>query len=181
MKNNNLQTHIYWLLNDIHDFPICDAPGCNNPISIDVKNIYNGYDRTACSYKCARKTDHYLKKFGDSVEKHFGCRHPMHCQAIKDKVRNTTEERWGGIGFASDEIHKKYEDTCIERFGVSNGGGSEQALKKIIDTKMDRYGHPYFVFPMGEHGMYSKGEKEVLEFVRSIYSGVVIENDRTQM
>ena len=48
----------------------------------------------------------------------------MHCQAIKDKVRNTTEERWGGIGFASDEIHKKYEDTFDTLF--------QRSLKKEL-------------------------------------------------
>ena len=105
----------------------------------------------------------------------------MQCQEIKDKVRTTTEERWGGIGFASKEIHQKYEDKCMELYGVKNGGGSEQALKKIMETKMERYNHPYFVFPLGEQGMVSKGEKEVLEFVKSIYSGTIIENDRTQM
>ena len=105
----------------------------------------------------------------------------MQCQKIKDKVRTTTEERWGGIGFASKEIHQKYEDKCMKLYGVKNGGGSEQALKKIMETKMERYNHPYFVFPIGEQGMVSKGEKEVLEFVKSIYSGTIIENDRTQM
>ena len=105
----------------------------------------------------------------------------MQCHEIKDKVRTTTEKRWGGIGFASKEIHQKYEDKCMELYGVKNGGGSEQALKKIMETKMERYNHPYFVFPLGEQGMVSKGEKEVLEFVKSIYSGTIIENDRTQM
>ena len=123
----------------------------------------------------------YLKNYGDSLEEKYGSRHPMHCQEIKDKVRTTTEERWGGIGFASKEIHQKYEDKCMELYGVKNGGGSEQALKKIMETKMERYNHPYFVFPLGEQGMVSKGEKEVLEFVKSIYYGTIIENDRTQM
>ena len=122
-----------------------------------------------------------MKNYGDSLEEKYGSRHPMHCQKIKDKVRTTTEERWGGIGFASKEIHQKYEDKCMELYGVKNGGGYEQALKKIMETKMERYNHPYFVFPLGEQGMVSKGEKEVLEFVKSIYSGTIIENDRTKM
>ena len=103
----------------------------------------------------------------------------MHCQEIKDKVRETTEERWGGIGFASDEIHQKYEDKCMELYGVANGGGSEQAVQKIMQTKMERYNDPYYSMPTGQ--TFSKGEKEVLEYVKSIYSGTIIENDRTQM
>ena len=128
----------------------------------------------------------------------------MQCQEIKDKVRTTTEERWGGIGFASKEIHQKYEDKCMELYGVKNGGGSEQALKKIVETTRERFGvdnamqideikKKVFDKQFELYGGYwggtknrkiihvSKGEKEVLEFVKSIYSGTIIENDRTQM
>ena len=266
LKNNNMQTHLYWLLNNIHDFPVCDAPDCNNPITKDVANIFTGYDRTACSCKCAKKTNHYKDAYKKSINEHFGCDHPMHSQEICDRVRETTTERWGGIGFASDEIHKKYEDVCMERYGVANGGGSEQALKKIVETTQKRYGvdnamqcdeikqrlvenniEKYGVectFQLPEfqekriktcnkkfggnspmcdqeiqakakqtklerygdenynnskqivktqlekygglwgnkpHSNVSKGEKEVLEFVKSIYHGTIIENDRTQM
>ena len=204
LKNNNMQTHLYWLLNGIHDFPICDAPYCNNPITKNVANIFTGYDRTACSCKCARMTNHYKEAYKKSLVEHYGCEHPMHCQEIKDKVRETTEERWGGIGFASKEIHQKYEDKCMELYGVANGGGSEQALKKIVETTRERFGvdnamqldeikRKVFDKQFELYGGYwggtknrkivkiSKGEKEVLEYVKSIYSGTIIENDRTQM
>ena len=103
----------------------------------------------------------------------------MHSSKVKTQVRETTEERWGGIGFASPEIHQKYEDKCMELYGVANGGGSEQAVQKIMQTKMERYNDPYYSMPTGQ--TFSKGEKEVLEYVKSIYSGTIIENDRTQM
>lgn len=185
LKDNNLQTKIYWILNNLHDYPKCHNPNCphGGVVKSNVRNIFTGYGTnypTCCSV-CAKHTPEYLKNWGDSLEEKYGSRHPMHCQKIKDKVRTTTEERLGGIGFASKEIHKKYEDKCMELYGVKNGGGSEQALKKIMETKMERYNHPYFVFPLGEQGMVSKGEKEVLEFVKSIYYGTIIENDRTQM
>ena len=185
LKDNNLQTKIYWILNNLHDYPKCHNPNCPHGgiVKSNVRNIFSGYGTTypTCCSSCAKHTPEYLKNYGDSLEEKYGSRHPMHCQEIKDKVRTTTEERWGGIGFASKEIHQKYEDKCMELYGVKNGGGSEQALKKIMETKMERYNHPYFVFPLGEQGMVSKGEKEVLEFVKSIYYGTIIENDRTQM
>ena len=185
LKDNNLQTKIYWILNGIHDYPKCHNPNCphGGVVKFNVRNLFTGYgtEYPTCCSACAKHTPEYLQNWGDSLEEKYGSRHPMHCRAIKDKVRETTEERWGGIGFASDEIHQKYEDKCMELYGVKNGGGSEEALKKIVETKMKRYNHPYFVFPMGEQGMVSKGEKEVLEFVKSIYHGTIIENDRTQM
>lgn len=185
LKDNNLQTKIYWILNNLHDYPKCHNPNCphGGVVKSNVRNIFTGYGTNypTCCSACAKHTPEYLKNYGDSLEEKYGSRHPMHCQEIKDKVRTTTEERWGGIGFASKEIHQKYENKCMELYGVKNGGGSEQALKKIVETKLERYNHPYFVFPLGEQGMVSKGEKEVLEFVKSIYSGTIIENDRTQM
>ena len=266
LKDNNMQTHLYWLLNDIHDFPVCDAPYCNNPITKNVANIFTGYDRTACSCKCAKKTSHYKEAYKKSINEHFGCNHPMHSQEIKDKVRETTEERWGGIGFASKEIHDKYEEVCMEKYGVANGGGSEQALKKIVETsrkrygvdnamqceeikqrlvesnlknhgvectfqlpevqekriqtcnerfggnspmcdpeiqtkakqtKLERYGNENYnnveqivktqmeryggLWGNKPHKSTSKVEKDVLEYVKSIYHGQIVENDRTQM
>ena len=185
LKNNNLQTKIYWILNGIHDYIKCHNPNCPHGgiVKSNVRNLFTGYgtDYPTCCSACAKHTPEYLQNWGDSLEEKYGSRHPMHCQEIKDRVRETTTERWGGIGFASDEIHQKYEDKCMELYGVKNGGGSKKALKKIVETKMERYNHPYFVFPMGEQGMVSKGEKEVLEFVKSIYNGTIIENDRTQM
>ena len=92
----------------------------------------------------------------------------------------------------------------MERYGVANGGGSEQALKKIVETTQERYGvdnamqceevkQKVFDKQFELYGGYwggkksrkivkvSRGEKEVLEFVKSIYHGTIIENDRTQM
>lgn len=250
LTNNNLQTKIYWILNDLHDFPDCHNPDCTNKVTSNVRGIYKGYGTSypTCCSACAKHTPEYLKNWGDSLEEKYGSRHPMHCQEIKDKVRITTEERWGGIGFASEELNakerqifkEKYnsEDpgnlpefrekarqtsmdnwgvdnpmkcdeikqrvidtnrklygkdfyqlteegqerriqTCIDKFGGRCPLCDPSILQKAIDTKMSKYGHPFFGSSFGSTT--SKGEKEVLEFVKTIYSGIIIENDRTQM
>ena len=270
LKDNNLQTKIYWILNDIHDYIKCHNPNCPHGgiVKSNVRNIFTGYgtDYPTCCSACAKHTPEYLQNWGDSLEEKYGSRHPMHCQEIKDKVRETTTERWGGIGFASDELRQKTEYRCMELYGVKNGGGSEQALKKIVETtrerfgvdnamqceevkkkvdetNMEKYGEKRYILtkegqeqriqtcierfggrcPMSSPevqekskqtkkerygdenynnsdqivktqlekygGLWgnkpykgiSKGEKEVLEFVKSIYNGTIIENDRTQM
>lgn len=184
LLNNNLQTKIYWILNGIHDYPKCHNPNCPNDgvVKSNVRNIFTGYgtDYPTCCSSCAKHTPEYLHNWGDSLEANYGSRHPMHCQEIKDKVRNTSEERWGGIGFASSEILQKYEAKCMELYGVKNGGGSEQAQAKIIETKTKKYNRPFYNGEVNHSGI-SKGEKEVLDYVKSIYNGTIIENDRTQM
>ena len=142
LKDNNLQTKIFWILNDIHDYPKCHNPNCPHGgiVKSNVRNIFTGYgtDYPTCCSACAKHTPEYLQNWGDSIESKYGegIRHPMQSNVVKTQVRETTEERWGGIGFASPEIHQKYEDKCMELYGVANGGGSEQAMKKIMQTKM---------------------------------------------
>lgn len=42
-------------------------------------------------------------------------------------------------------VQNKMEQTCLEKYGVKNGGGSEQALQKIKETSIKHYGveNPY--------------------------------------
>ena len=51
-------TKIYWILNDIHQFPICENDG--KPLNgINVKNIANGYGKIlACCKDCWNKIRH---------------------------------------------------------------------------------------------------------------------------
>ena len=213
LKNNNLQTKIYWILNGIHDFPHCHNPSCSNQVKSNVRNIFTGYgtDYPTCCPACAKNTPEYLKNWGDSLEEKYGSRHPMHCQEIRDKVRNTTEEKWGGIGFASTELNEKErkiflekygsedpgnlqefrekaKQTSIENWGVDNPMKCDVIKNKVDKTNFEKYGSKRYITSKeywenrGVNPIItSKGEKEVLEFVKSIYSGTIIENDRTQM
>lgn len=275
LKDNNLQTKVFWILNGIHDYPKCHNPNCPHGgiVKSNVRNIFTGYgtDYPTCCSACAKHTPEYLQNWGDSLEEKYGSRHPMHCQEIKDKMRETTEERWGGIGFASPELNakerqifkdkygsedpgnlpefrEKARQTSIENWGFDNPMKNDIVKQKVENTNMERYDSKSFLSSEkgktitrqtlikkhgsikqaykerqekakqtkkerygdenynnvkqiietqkelygglwgGEKGrlnnitkVTSKGEKEVLEYVKSIYSGTIIENDRTQM
>mgnify|MGYP003290598342 CR=1 FL=1 len=213
LKTNNIQTKIYWILNDIHEFPKCHNPECTNKVTSDVRGIYRGYGTNypTCCSACAKHTPEYLKNWGDSLEEKYGSRHPMHCQEIKDKVRTTTEERWGGIGFASKELNEKERKIFLEKYnsedpgnlpefrekakhtsnenwGVDNPMKCDEVKQKVDTSNFSKYGSKRYITSKEYWKsrsinpiIISKGEKEVLEFVKSIYSGTIIENDRTQM
>lgn len=268
LLNNNLQTKVYWILNGIHDYPKYHNPNCPNDgvVKSNVRNIFTGYgtDYPTCCSACAKHTPEYLHNWGDSLEAKYGSRHPMQCQKIKDRVRETTEDRWGGIGFASPELNakarqkfkntygtedpgnlpkfrEKARQTSIDNWGVDNPMKSDELKKVIEQNNMDKYGVKSYMQTqefrdksietmIDEHGsveqaykeryektkqtkkerygdenynnseqivktqiaLYgglwgnksyhtSKGEKEVLDYVKSIYNGTIIENDRTQM
>lgn len=271
LKDNNLQTKIYWILNDIHDYPKCHNPNClhGGVVKLNVRNIFTGYgtDYPTCCSSCAKHTPEYLQNWGDSIESKYGegIRHPMHSPVVKAQVKEVTEERWGGIGFASPELNAKERQIFKEKYGTEDPGNlpenrekarqtsmnnfcvdnpmkNDDVKKKVEDTNMERYNAKSFLITeegqikskqtmIEQHGSVkqaykerqekakqtkkerygdenynnsdqivktqlekygglwgnkpykgiSKGEKEVLEYVKSIYNGTIIENDRTQM
>ena len=270
LKDNNLQTKIYWILNGIHDYIKCHNPNCPHGgiVKSNVRNLFTGYgtEYPTCCSACAKHTPEYLKNWGDSIESKYGegIRHPMHSPVVKAQVREVTEERWGGIGFASPELNakeraifkekygtddpgnlpenrEKARQTSMNNFGVDNPMKNDEVKQKVENTNIKRYGAKSFLLTekgqkrskqtmIEQHGsvkqaykerhektkqtkkerygdenynnpeqivktqiklygglwgnktyVTSKGEKEVLEYVKSIYNGTIIENDRTQM
>ena len=123
LKDNNLQTKIYWILNDIHDYPKCHNPNCPHDgiVKSNVRNIFTGYgtDYPTCCSACAKHTPEYLQNWGDSIESKYGegIRHPMHSNIVKTQVRKTSEERWGGIGFASPDLNAKERAIFKDKYG----------------------------------------------------------------
>ena len=46
LKDNNLQTKVYWILNDIHDYPKCHNPNCpHHLISISEQDWTDDQER----------------------------------------------------------------------------------------------------------------------------------------
>lgn len=72
LKDNNLKTKIYWILNDIHDYPKCHNPNCphGGVVKSNVRTIFTGYGTTypTCCPACAKHTPEYLKNLCDSFE-----------------------------------------------------------------------------------------------------------------
>ena len=271
LKDNSFQTKVFWILNDIHDYPKCHNPNCPHGgiVKSNVRNIFTGYgsEYPTCCSTCVKHTPEYLQNYGDSIERKYGkgIRHPMHSSEVKAQMRKTTEERWGGIGFASPELNAKEREifknkygsedpgnlpefrekasqTSIENWGFDNPMKNDIVKQKVENTNMERYNSKSFLSSeegkkiirqtlIEKHGSIkqaykerqekakqtkkerygdenynnsdqivktqlekygglwgnkpykgiSQGEKEVLEYVKSIYDGTIIENDRTQM
>ena len=108
----DLQTRIFWIINDISKFPTCDNETCGKEIKRNV-NLYCGYvaasGHTYCCHKC-------------SVSSEFN----------KQQHKQTRITRYGVESYTqTDECKKKIQETSMERYGTTNPGCSEQALAKI--------------------------------------------------
>jgi len=121
-QSNKLSERIYWILNDLHDYPVrCNHPSCNRPVRF--KGKYRG---VFCSYSCnskykllvspnpfsgtigiQRRKDGMIKKYGvdhnmkteESITKrqqtytnNYGVDHPLKSKDIIDNVRKKNED-----------------------------------------------------------------------------------------
>ena len=123
VKNgNSLQTIIYWLINGIDTFPVCQNPQCENygkPITKDVYSAKDGYSRIHdqhihCNNKCAQSD-----------------------KSTIDKVQNSKLEHFGDKNFNN---RKQAEETCLDKYGVSHTSKLKENREKSAQTKYDRYG-----------------------------------------
>ena len=138
--------------------------------------VDNGYHKH-CSTKCVNVDKELIKKWKDSYRektgydnpsqnpevkqkkidtcrKHFDKDHPLKVQKIVDQVAQTQLDRYGGIGFASDILAKKTNDTIQDRFGVDNYSKTSQWKIKTKETNEKLYGgvSPYHSEEVKERG-----------------------------
>lgn len=88
------------------------------------------------SKSAAKKTlETTKKKFG--VENDESIKNVWQIDEIKEKIKETHEERWGGIGYASEELAKRSTDTFKEKYGEDfyNSPYRNSLITKAWQTK----------------------------------------------
>jgi hypothetical protein len=68
----------------------------------------------------------------------------MQIQEVKDKSKRTHDDRYGGIGFASEYLAEKSRTTINDRLGVECAFQSEEVKRKIKDKMKSKYGVEYY-------------------------------------
>ena len=63
----------------------------------------------------------------------------------REKYRETCNERYGGVGFASEELKQKSDKTTAERYGAENIRKTDFFKQKAAQTKFEKYGDPHYV------------------------------------
>lgn len=86
-KNYNTATRIYWILNNMIDFPHCKNCGKLFGIGKNV-NVKNGYGKF-CSRRCSLTSDETKANIDATFIKHYGAKR---IYAISDKHKDKTKE-----------------------------------------------------------------------------------------
>jgi hypothetical protein len=127
--------------------------------------------------------------------------HPMRDPIIKEKVHNTNNQKWGfNIASKSEYIKSKISQTKTKNWLNDMGLMDENFIKKDDDgyyvlfcgvekkeykinpvtynrRKRNKETTSIYLNPLNKY--YSKGERELLEFIKTIYSGNTLSNDRS--
>lgn len=90
----------------------CEACGKQ----LHVKSIKSGYIKTCGSQECYH--DHWIKANKEAIFKKYGVYNIQQIDSVKEKTK----------------------ETCLLKYGVTNGGGTPEAQEKIRKTMRDRYG-----------------------------------------
>lgn len=99
---------------------------CGKPLTF--MKLTRPYNKT-CSRKCFGKNNLTRERRNKTNLEKFGAKNPFASEQVKQQIKDTLTERYGGYGLASDIIKNKVISTNIERYGVDN----PWKAKSIID------------------------------------------------
>ena len=128
---------LYMYMMKLDTRPKCN---CGNELRFLGYNL--GY-RKYCSEKCAGLDKVRQDEISERNRVKYGVNRPSQLQEVKDKVKKTCDDRYGGMGFGSDITKQKIQKTNIDRYGVSNAALNESIAEKIKNTNNERYGVNY--------------------------------------
>ena len=88
---------------------------CGQPLPF--VNLIRGY-KHYCNAKCELADKRVVEKAKQTYKEKTGYDHNMHNPESKERVKNTTAEKYGGIGFAVKELADKVLDTYNKEHGT---------------------------------------------------------------
>lgn len=136
----NVQTKIYWIINDIVEFPKCKTCGkdvdVNKNIGVEIK-YYHQY----CSKVCANSNPELLEMRRISNMQKFGGPAPSSSLKVLEKMQKTCIDRYGVSNPSQvQEVKDRKMQTYRLHFGVDNPNQSKDIINKRILTNIERYG-----------------------------------------
>jgi len=114
----NISTKVYWVLNDLTDFPICQH--CGKQIIVRNVNMNRGYP-IGCTPKCVMSLESVQNTLKQTMLTRYGVENAYQSKAIKDKIDSTMISRYGvKRPIQSKMIHDQIKATCLTRYGYEH-------------------------------------------------------------
>lgn len=100
--------------------------------------LVKGY-RIFCSVKCLNQSQYHIKHCIETYTKNY-VDNENNRKDLNERTRNTCLERYNGIGLASQELTKKYNETMLLKYGHTNPSQVKEIQEKTKLTNLEKYG-----------------------------------------
>lgn len=163
--SDNITERIYWIYNNLIDYPVLKCPHCDTIINTKFIGLVLGYNnKSFCSVRCATSSSITQEKMNSTMKERYG----EDFNAVRyNKIKNTMMERYGSItnltleeNIKQSKITKleKYGDenfnnlekrklTNLDLYGTEHGLSNDDIRQKSKETKFEKYGDEYYTNP----------------------------------
>lgn len=100
--------------------------------------LVKGY-RIFCSRKCLNSSQYHIKHCIETYTKNY-IDNEDNRKELNKRTKNTCLERYNGIGLASQELTKKYNETMLLKYGHTNPSHVKEIQEKTKLTNLSKYG-----------------------------------------
>lgn len=104
----------------------------------DFVSLVKGY-RIFCSRKCLNGSQYHIKHCTETYTKNY-INNEENRKELNKRTKNTCLERYNGIGLASQELTKKYNETMLLKYGHINPSQVKEIQEKTKQTNIKKYG-----------------------------------------
>lgn len=142
IKDYPFSHKLYWCINKIKDFPLCERCGNLNKRVVTIAG-YEG-NKKYCCHKCSVSSDGCKQKRKNTCLEKYGSDHPMKSEDVINKVKETCLRKYGETNcFKNKEVKEKVKKIVLEKYGVDRIGKSKIIRDKIHNTILEKYGVNY--------------------------------------
>lgn len=122
-----------------------------------------------------------------ALQAHYGVDYPIQSESVKQKIEQTNLQKYGTKhAIQCKGVLEKRKQTNIAKYGVDHPTKTAEVKEKIRNTLKEQYGVDalqqcveFKEMQLHEHSISSNtSKKELLQFIKSVYSGKIIENTR---
>ena len=104
----------------------------------DFITLVKGY-RIFCSRQCLNKSQYHIKHCTETYTKNY-INNKDNRRELNERTRNTCLEKYNGIGFSSQELTQKYNETMLLKYGHTNPSQVKEIQEKTKQTNIKKYG-----------------------------------------
>lgn len=106
-----------------------------------IVNVNTNLGQLIRSTKLPRKSfDKVIIKSRATYKERTGYDHPMNDPSVVNKLKQTNEERYGGVGFQCEELASRSRATTKQLYGVDNFAKSELFAERFEKSSLNKYG-----------------------------------------